>query len=556
MANSTLERRNWARGARVLLACLAVPAGLGLSCGSDTSGGNGAQAGTSGEGGASTVGGTSATTGGSASSVAGEAPTGVAGASSTGVAGDASASAAGAGGGDQPARPNIIFILSDDLSWNLVKQMPNLMKMQKAGATFTNYFVSDSLCCPSRTSMFTGKYPHNSGVFTNTGDDGGYGAYLALGNDPQTFAVALADSGYRAAMMGKFLNGYDPTINQAAQGWTDWDVAGNGYPEFNYDLNQNGKLVHYGKTDADYLTDVISGLGQAVIKRKSAKPFLIELATFAPHAPYTPAPRHAALFPNLTYPRTPAFDARPAVTDPTWLQGVPALKPAEITKIDEIFRQRVRSVQAIDEMIGALQAALKASGHDQDTYLFFASDNGYHMGERSQLPGKQTAFDTDIHVPLIVTGPGVPAGLMIDQIAQNIDLCPTFADIAETPAPATVNGHSLLQLAHGEQTADWRNVALVEHHDPKFDPNDPDADTGDTGKNPPTYNALRTANSVYVEYVGGDIEYHDRTADPYELDNIAANLSAAQLAKLHDSLSALKTCKTAVECWTAGHLAP
>jgi arylsulfatase A-like enzyme len=463
----------------------------------------------------------------------------------------------GTDGGTPTARPNVIFVLSDDLSWNLVKHMPNLLKMQQQGATFSNYFVSDSLCCPSRTSMFTGKFPHNSGVFTNTGDDGGYATYLKLGNDPQTFAVALRKSGYRTAMLGKFLNGYEPTMNPAAQGWTGWDVAGNGYPEFNYDLNEDGQVVHYGKTDADYLTDVLSGLGQKFIKQKAAKPFLIELATFAPHAPYIPAPRHAALFSDLTYPTTPAFNARPTATDPAWLQGIPALKPAQITNIDEIFRQRVRSVQAIDEMIGALQVALKATGHDKDTYLFFASDNGYHMGERSQTPGKQTAFDTDIHVPLIVTGPGVLPGLQIPEIAQNIDLCPTFADLAQTPAPATVNGHSLVQLAHGEPVSDWRNVALIEHHDPKFDPNDPDADTSTAGaKNPPTYNALRTANSVYVEYVSGEREYHDRTTDPYELDNTEKGLPTAQLTRLRDTLTAITTCKTADACWTAQHMNP
>ena len=372
--------------------------------------------------------------------------------------------------------------------------------------------------------MFTGRYPHNSGVFTNSGDDGGYATYVSHGNDSLTFAVALRDSGYRTAMMGSFSNGYDPGANQAAMGWTDWAVAGDGYPEFDYDLNQNGKVVHYGHTDADYLTDVLSGLGQAFVKQSSSKPFLIEIATFVPHAPYIPAPRHAMLFPGLMYPRTPAFNARPTATAPAWLKAVPALKAPGITAIDEHYRMRAQAVQAFDEMIGALQQQLKATGRDQDTYLFFTSDNGYHMGERSQQPGKMTAFDTDIHVPLVVVGPGVPAGLKIDQMAQNIDLCPTFAELAHAAAPATVNGHSLVQLAHGDAVADWRNVALIEHHDPKFDPTDPDADT-DVVKNPPTYSALRTLTSVYVEYVGGETEFHDRTADPYELHNTAATLA-------------------------------
>src|SRR5262249_38258161 len=184
------------------------------------------------------------------------------------------------------------------------------------------------------------------------------------------------------------------------------------------------------------------------------------------------------------------------------------------------------------------------------TYIFFASDNGYHMGEHEQPPGKQTAFDTDIHVPLVVTGPGVPAGLKIDELAQNIDLCATFAEIADTPAPATINGHSLLSLLHGEKAMDWRDVVLVEHHDPGYDPTDPDADPGDV-KNPSTYNAIRTATTVYVEYVTGETEFHDRTTDPDELANTAASLSAATIAKLHATIAAIAGCKTAAEGWTA-----
>jgi N-acetylglucosamine-6-sulfatase len=462
---------------------------------------------------------------------------------------------AGASDDASAPRPNIVFVLTDDLSMNLVEHMPHVLQMQRDGVTFTNYFVTDSLCCPSRTSIFTGEYPHSSGVFTNSGTDGGYATYLSQGNDPQTFAVAMSNAGYRTAMMGKFLNGYEPTTNNASMGWSEWDVAGSGYPEFNYDLNQNGKVVHYGKLDADYLTDVVSGLGQVFIKRKSAKPFLIEVASFAPHAPYIPAPRHASMFPALTYPTTPAFNARPSATAPTWLQALPALKPAQIATINNHFRMRAQAVQAVDEMIDALEKELIASGHDKDTYIFFSSDNGYHMGEHSQPPGKMTAFDTDVHVPLIVTGPGVPAGLRIDQIAQNIDLCPTFTELGQAGAPSTVNGHSLVQLLHGQTAADWRNVALIEHHDPKFDPNDPDADTG-VVKNPPTYEALRTADSVYVEYVGGETEYHDRTSDPYELNNTVASLPASQVTKLHDTISAVKACKTANECWMAQHMSP
>ena len=143
-------------------------------------------------------------------------------------------------------RPNIVFILTDDLSWNLVQYMPNLRAMQKDGTTFSNYFVTNSLCCPSRSSIFTGKFPHNTRVLTNSKPDGGYEGFNAQGNESQTFAVALQGGGYKTAMLGKYLNGYFPLRHGVPRGWSEWDVAGHGYPEFNYNLNQNGRAVHLG----------------------------------------------------------------------------------------------------------------------------------------------------------------------------------------------------------------------------------------------------------------------------------------------------------------------
>jgi arylsulfatase A-like enzyme len=329
-------------------------------------------------------------------------------------------------------------------------------------------------------------------------------------------------------------------------------VAGNGYQGYNYKLNQTGKVVSYGSAEADYLTDVLSGLGNKFVSQPSSQPFVIEIATFAPHSPYTPAPRHKDAFPGLTYPRTPAFGSRPTSSDPAWLQALPALTDPEIKQIDKNFRKRAQSVQAIDEMIGKLQETLKAIGHHRDTYIFFSSDNGYHMGERSQRAGKQTAFDTDIRVPLIVTGPGVPKGVTIDKIAQNIDLCPTFAELAGTAPPPTVNGHSLVALLHGQSAADWRNVALIEHHDAAYDPNDPDV-TSDN-RQPPTYEALRSADRVYVKYANGETEYHDHKTDPYELTNTAASLSTAQIKLLGDTIEAIKNCHTDAACWAAQHV--
>jgi arylsulfatase A-like enzyme len=447
-------------------------------------------------------------------------------------------------------RPNIVFILTDDLAWNLVQYMPHVVEMQKRGATFNNYFVTDSLCCPSRSSIFTGRFPHDTGIFTNTGSDGGFKEFHRRHHEQSTFATALQAVGYHTAMLGKYLNGYLPAQDPPEPGWDMWAVAGNGYPEFNYNLNQDGKLVHYGNQPTDYLTDVASGLAMNFIKQSAGKPFAIEIATFAPHAPYTPAPRDADAFPDLRAPRTPAYNAAPDAAAPQWLRAHPPLTPTNMASIDRDFRKRVQSVQAVDKMIGELEAAVAAIGEQNNTYFVFSSDNGYHMGEHRMMPGKMTAFDTDIHVPLIVTGPAVAPGRVIAEIADNIDLNPTFAEIAGTAPAANVDGHSLLPLLHGKVVTAWREVALVEHHGNLRDHADPDFPPRHSG-NPPSYEAIRGATWVYVEYDDGEREYYDRARDPDELHNAYASLANDQKAALHAMVTALANCHDAQSCAAA-----
>ena len=366
----------------------------------------------------------------------------VAACTSSGVAHPA-ASGSGSVTGGTSARPNFVFVLTDDLAWNLVSHMPHVVGLQRAGTTLSHYYVVDSLCCPSRSAIFTGEYPHDDGVFTNSGKDGGYATYNAHGDQSKSFAVALQKSGYRTAMMGKYLNGYQPS-DPVPPGWDEWDVAGNGYPEFNYTLNQDGKQVHYGHQPGDYLVDVLSGKAGSFIDSSAStgKPFMLEVATFAPHAPYTPAPRYAHAAQTVAYPKTPADDQLPA-SPPSWLAQRSPLTARQQKSILKDYRKRVEADLAVDDLIGHLESELKAKGLAQNTYLIFSSDNGYHMGEYRLLPGKQTAFDTDIHVPLVVSGPGVPAARAATQLASNIALAPTRETLAWLPAGGTVDGHSL-----------------------------------------------------------------------------------------------------------------
>src|SRR5204862_437446 len=168
---------------------------------------------------------------------------------------------------------------------------------------------------------------------------------------------------------------------------------------------------------------------------------------------------------------------------------------------------------------GELRDELWAKGLDRNTYFVFSSDNGFHLGEHRLSSGKQTAFETDIRVPVIVSGPDVPAGRDASQLTSSIDLAPTFETLAGLPVPAGVDGHSLAGLWHGQDPAGWPLAVLIEHHGPDFSPDDPDRQTSKPG-DPPTYEAVRTATALYVRYAGGAQEYYDTAAVPYELDDM------------------------------------
>ncbi len=428
--------------------------------------------------------------------------------------------------------------------------MPHVVALQKAGITFSHYYVVDSLCCPSRSAIFTGEYPHDDGVFTNVGADGGYGSYNAHGDQQKSFAVALQKSGYRTALMGKYLNGYDPS-DPVAPGWNVWDVTGNGYGEFNYSLNQDGTQREYGDAPGDYLTDVLSAkatsfIGSAALEHR---PFMLEVATFAPHAPYRPAPRYADAAASLQYPKTAAYDRLP-VNPPPWLARHAPLTPAQQAAITSDYRDRVEADLSVDEMIGQIEHELRVKGVARNTYIVFSSDNGLHMGEYRLEPGKQTAFDTDIRVPLIVSGPHVPAGRTVTQLASNIDLAPTFEALAGLEIRKTIDGHSLAALWHGQRPKDWRQAILIEHHGPDDSPSDPDAQTK-AQADPPSYEAVRTENALYVRYANGGQEYYDTATDPLELDNIAVDGVPPDLV---EALVALENCHNGVTCWAAAHL--
>jgi arylsulfatase A-like enzyme len=445
--------------------------------------------------------------------------------------------------GPAAAGPNIVFVLTDDLSSDLIRYLPRVRGMQQTGTSFTNNFVVSSLCCPSRAATFTGEFPHNNGVLTNGGPHGGYRTYQRNGNEGDSFALALQRAGYRTGFLGKYLNRYfvdDPP----AAGWDEWQATSNAYGEYDYRLRNNAKIERHGRKPSDYMTDLLADRAASFIDTSAAaqQPFMLMVSTFAPHAPATPAPRHVGRWRGLKRPQPVAYNRLP--TDPPqWLSTLPKLTPADGRRFDRVHRKRALAAYAVDELVGRLQEQLEANGIADDTYVVFSSDNGYHLGEYRLREGKQTPYDMDVRVPLVVTGPDVPAGRRVAAFTSNIDLAPTFEEIAGAATGDNVDGASLLPLLHGRTPKNWRRAVLIEHVNADgADPADPDYQAKPAG-DPPTYQAVRTANALYIQYVTGEREYYDLTKDPHRLHNVAKTAPAGRLAALQQKLNALRSCR-------------
>ena len=443
--------------------------------------------------------------------------------------------------------------------------------MEHEGETFTNYYVADSLCCPSRATIFTGLFPHDTKVTTNEPPYGGYTKFVSGGLSKKSFAVALQQAGYKTSLLGKYLNGYgdkgsglfvpsgraDKMTKANAPippGWSDWHVSNNtGYEEFNYYLNDNGVFDFYPYGLGTYGVDVLNHFAQKFIQKNTRSPFFVEAATFAPHSPYTPAPRNAKDFPGMTEPRDPSFGAQ-NINPPSWLGQRSPLTAAQVQgHRRRAIAKRAQATESVDKLLADTEATLVRKGIAKNTYIVFSSDNGYHLGQHRILEGKETAFDSDIKVPLIVVGPGVPRGKVVPQVTQNVDLAPTFEQLAGVRPSGSIEGHSLVPLLHpSKATPRWRTVALLEHHG-DTQPGDPDFDGA--GSNPPNYVGIRIqakhlpgftgpVNGTWVEYDDAqhEVEYYNDAKDPYQLDNIAGALTKAQRTSLHKILEGLHNC--------------
>jgi N-acetylglucosamine-6-sulfatase len=488
----------------------------------------------------------------------------------------------------EPKAPNVILILTDDLAVNdlnprALRHMPNLESLLiDKGTTFDNAFVTNSLCCPSRATILRGQYTHNHEILSNDPPRGGFQKFRFLGHENSTMATWVKEQGYRTAFFGKYLNGYKETY--IPPGWDEWYAVTGNY--LSHTFNENGHLVNY-EPESYYDTDVMSDKASDYITRTAGadppfftadRPFLMWIGTKAPHQPATPAPRDDDSYPAISLPHPPSFDEKDVSDKPGWVSDNPPLSKEQKRYMEELYRKRLQSMLAVDDMIGDLVGALHDSGELDNTYIVFTSDNGFHLGQHRLGAGKWTPYEEDIRVPLIVRGPGVPEGETLHHMVLNNDLAPTFADLAGSERPSFVDGRSLVPLLTDDPKplADWRKRFVIESvaersgvpHPPFITEStvvplltgDPlpgnwrrtSAASAQSSEEwgRPWLKALRTKNYLYVDYKTGEHELYDMRKDPYELNNMYATAPPEITQRLEAQLDALRQC-SAAQCRAA-----
>ena len=443
-----------------------------------------------------------------------------------------------------PERPNILLVMTDDQTVESMRVMPDVQSLIAArGTTFDNSFVNFSLCCPSRATAFTGQYSHNTHV---QGLAPPLGGYVKL-NTTSYLPLWLQQAGYATIHLGKFLNGYgtqNPDPTEVPPGWDDWEASidPSTYDYKHFTLNQNGTLVDYGgaKDPGMYQTDFYTNRAIELIDKyaNKSRPFFFSLAYLAPHhgAPLefddppvlkTPAvaPRHQNAFANQLLPLPASFNEADVSDKPTFVERRSLLTPDRVAAIQEEYQQRLESLLAVDEGIRRIIAALEARGQLQNTLIIFTSDNGFMHGEHRISTGKVVLYEPSIRVPLIMAGPGVPAGQRRRQLVSNADLSPTILAAAGGFAGLPQDGRSLFPLLR-DPGLEWGRDLLIEGRA---------ADQSFVG--------VRTPRFKYARYRNGSREMYDLYRDPDELNNLARDKRYKKLRlEMSKRLDRLRRC--------------
>ena len=440
----------------------------------------------------------------------------------------------------QQTKPNVLVLLTDDQTIESMRVMAGLRaELGASGTTFEQSFVSNPLCCPSRATLYTGQYAHNHGVLGNRPPEGGY----ARLDKSEWLPVWLQRAGYHTVHIGKFMNRYgmDSPPTEVPPGWNEWytSVDPSTYSFTEYQLNENG-VVSWGQ---GYSTDEYTERAVDAVERlaPSADPFFLSVAYLAPHsgrpaesddpaglATPMPAPRHRDAFAAEALPASPAFDEADVSDKPSFVRRLPRLSAERTAAVREMYQQELESLLAVDEGIVRVVAALRSAGELDNTLIVFTSDNGFFHGEHRVPYGKVMVYEPSIRVPLVLRGPGVPAGERRRQLVTNADLAPTILEAAgAAPAGRVPDGRSLFPLLRDRGLA-WGRELLVE---------------GAPGFRAVAYAALRNDRFVYAEHDNGERELYDLRRDPNQLENaIGLRRYASIEARLAERLAALSAC--------------
>ena len=392
--------------------------------------------------------------------------------------------------GPNISRPNILLVLADDLDHTLGSTKHALKKSMHLlgthGATARNWFVSTPICCPSRAELLAGRYFHNLRVAKHNAPGGCMQANLSKIYSTY-FASSFASLGYTVGVFGKHLNNGNPM--KAPPGVDRWLVNNGGAylnPQFSFaSQGTPGVSVTFDNCSGPCYSTAIIGNAtldwiRAVRRTAAAPPFFAYVAVKAPHIQdgpgwplAIPAPWHDAnrSFNGVHAPRTPNWNSSGHVLmHHHWLiRTQPPLTAEQADRSDELYRSRLGSLLAVDDMVSEFVDALKLLKVLNHTYVVFTSDHGYRFGQFSMPQGKWNAYENDLRVPFLIRGPGVPAGSVFEGLASNVDVMPTLLELAGgagTPQPALWDGRSAASLLLGSSKlgqSTWRTDLLIEY---------------------------------------------------------------------------------------------
>jgi N-acetylglucosamine-6-sulfatase len=368
----------------------------------------------------------------------------------------------------------------------------------------------------------TGQYVYTHGIRDNTNRS-------AASHQLRTFPAILKENRYATAYIGKWHMGNDSTPRPGFDRWVSFKGQGAYVDPL---LNIDGKE----STATGYMTDLLTKHAVDFVRTERFRPFVLCLAHKAVHGPFTPAERHMNLYADATFTPPPnvmkmaeSRAQKPLLPQPANRPGPPMVTDgkAEAKTFPNMINQ-LRCLAAIDEGVGELLKALEETKQLENTVFVFTSDNGFFWREHG-LGDKRWAYDESVRDPLLIRYPKlIKPGTRVEQLAVNIDLAPTFLDLAGVPIPATMQGRSLKPLLAGEKTA-WRTSILMEYfRDGQFAI--------------PPWQAVRTDLWKYIHYPESEKhdELYDLQADPYEMRNVIQEAAARErLVELKQELTRL-----------------